>query len=61
MKLEKRRIRASISGAGACCDNAVVERLFGSLKYEWLFNVIHLTRESMKLDVEALYPILQPR
>ncbi|NOR68861.1 MAG: IS3 family transposase [Methylomarinum sp.] len=30
-----------------------MERFFGSLKHEWLLKVIHLTRESMKLDVEA--------
>lgn len=52
-QLKKRKIRASKSGVGACWDNAVVERFFGSLKYEWLFNVIHLTRESIKLDVKA--------
>ncbi|MFU7508229.1 integrase core domain-containing protein, partial [Vibrio cholerae] len=33
-------------------DNAVVERFFGSLKNEWLLNVYHLTRESMKTDAE---------
>ena len=27
-------------------------RFFGNLKHEWLLNVVHLTRESMKLDVE---------
>ncbi len=52
-QLQAREITASMSGKGACWDNAVVERFFGSLKYEWLFNVIHLTRESMKMDVEA--------
>jgi putative transposase len=31
--------------------NAVVERFFGSLKHEWLINVIHLTREGMIKDV----------
>ncbi len=41
-----------MSSVGACLDNAVVERLFGSLKHEWLLKVVHLTRESMKLDVE---------
>lgn len=30
----------------------VVERFFGSLKNEWLLNVVHLTREGMKRDVE---------
>ena len=43
---------ASMSSVGACLDNAVVERFFGSLKNEWLLNIVHLTRETMKLDVE---------
>jgi putative transposase len=34
---------ASMSSVGACLDNAVVERFFGSFKHEWLLNVIHLT------------------
>lgn len=50
--LKDNRIRASMSGKGACWDNAVVERFFGSLKHEWLIKVIHLTRESMKIDVQ---------
>ena len=40
-----------MSGRGNCYDNAVVERFFGSLKYEWLSNVIHLTREGIINDV----------
>ena len=42
-----------MSGRGACLDNAVVERFFGSLKNEWLLNIYHLTRCDMKEDVEA--------
>ena len=42
---------SSMSGKGNCYDNAVVERFFDSLKYEWLTNVIHLTRDSMTNDV----------
>lgn len=42
-----------MSGRGACWDNAVVERFFGSLKNEWLLNIYHLTRNSMKKEVEA--------
>ena len=49
--LKQNTIQASMSGKGACWDNAVVERFFGSLKNEWLLKVIHLTRESMKIDV----------
>nr|WP_230382617.1 IS3 family transposase [Piscirickettsia salmonis] len=51
--LKKHKITASMSSVGACVDNAVVERFFGSLKHEWLLNVIHLTRDTMKEDVEA--------
>ena len=50
--LQKHAIRASMSGVGACWDNAVVERFFGSLKNEWLLKVYHLTRQGMKQDVE---------
>lgn len=50
--LIKHRITASMSSVGACLDNAVVERFFGSLKHEWLAKVVHLNRESMKRDVE---------
>ncbi|WP_080963567.1 integrase core domain-containing protein [Piscirickettsia salmonis] len=51
--MKKHKITASMSSVGACVDNAVVERFFGSLKHEWLLNVIHLTRDTMKEDVEA--------
>ncbi len=44
-------MQSSMSGKGNCYDNAVVERFFGSLKYEWLANVIHLTREGIINDV----------
>jgi putative transposase len=27
-------------------------RFFGSLKNEWLLNIVHLTRKMMKMDVE---------
>ena len=30
----------------------MVERFFGSLKNEWLLKIIHLTIESMKVDVQ---------
>ena len=41
-----------MSRLGACLDNAVVERYFGSLKNEWLLNIVHLTPETRKMDVE---------
>ena len=45
-------IISSMSGKGACWDNAVVERFFGSLKYEWLINVYHINNSSMQIDVD---------
>ena len=50
--LKKRCIQASMSDVGPCWDNAVVERFFGSLKNEWLLKVYHLTRQTMKQNVE---------
>ena len=50
--LDKNNLIPSMSGKGACLDNDVVERFFGSLKNQWLLNVYHLTRERMKKDVE---------
>ena len=44
-------IRASMGSVGACWDNAVVERFFGSLKHDWIFKVTQPTREHMKQDV----------
>ncbi len=44
-------MQSSMSGKGNCYDNAVVERFFGSLKYEWLTNVIRLTRNGVINDV----------
>lgn len=38
---------------GACWDNAVVERFFGSLKHDWIFKVTQPTRDHMKPDVAA--------
>ncbi|WP_353517147.1 IS3 family transposase [Thalassotalea sp. SU-HH00458] len=46
-------IRASMGDVGACWDNAVVERFFGSLKHDWLLKVPQLTRENMRHDVMA--------
>ncbi|WP_155732590.1 IS3 family transposase [Pseudoalteromonas luteoviolacea] len=46
-------IRASMGDVGACWDNAVVERFFGSLKHDWLLKVPQLTREYMRNDVTA--------
>lgn len=38
---------------GACWDNAVVERFFGSLKYDWLLKIPQPTREHMTNDIAA--------
>ena len=46
-------IRASMGDVGACWDNAVVERFFGSLKYDWIFKVYQPTRKHMTQDVAA--------
>ncbi|MFT6790998.1 MAG: putative transposase, partial [Cellvibrionaceae bacterium] len=46
-------IRASMGDVGACWDNAVVERFFGSLKHDWLFKIAQPTRDHMKKDVGA--------
>ncbi|MBB6541543.1 putative transposase [Thalassotalea piscium] len=44
-------VRSSMGDVGACWDNAVVERFFGSLKYGWLLKVAQPTREHMKKGV----------
>lgn len=44
-------VRASMGDVGACWDNAVVERFFGSLKHDWIFKIAQPTREHMKKDV----------
>lgn len=46
-------LRASMGDVGACWDNAVVERFFGSLKHDWIFKIAQPTREHMKEDVAA--------
>lgn len=51
--LGKHGIRSSMGDVGACWDNAVVERFFGSLKHDWILKVQHPTREEMKKDVAA--------
>lgn len=50
-QLEDYKMISSMSGKGNCYDNAIVERFFGSLKHEWLINIIHLTRGGMIRDV----------
>ena len=49
--LKSNGIVASISCVGAYLDNTAVERFFGNLKNGWLVNVAHLTRDSIRLDV----------
>lgn len=46
-------LRASMGDVGACWDNAVIERFFGSLKHDWLLKVPQPTREHMRNDVMA--------
>jgi len=45
--------RSSMGDVGACWDNAVVERFFGSLKHDWIFKIAQPTRKHMKKDVAA--------
>lgn len=52
--LRKNGLRSSMGDVGACWDNAVVERFFGSLKHDWILKVHQPTRDHMKKDV-ALY------
>ena len=51
--LKRYGIRASMGDVGACWDNAVVERFFGSLKHDWIFKVAQPTRDHMTADVAA--------
>ncbi len=51
--LESYGIRASMGDVGACWDNAVVERFFGSLKHDWGLKIPQPTRDGMKKDVTA--------
>ena len=51
--LKRLHCRSSMGDVGACWDNAVVERFFGSLKHDWLFKVAQPTREHMTQDVAA--------
>lgn len=44
-------LRSSMGDVGACWDNAVMERFWGSLKHEWLLLVPQPTRAGMKQDV----------
>ncbi len=45
------KMRSSMGDVGACWDNAVVERFFGSLKHDWILKVHQSTREHIKKDV----------
>ena len=51
--LAKKGLRSSMGDVGACWDNAVVERFFGSLKHDWILKVHQPTRKHMKNDVAA--------
>ena len=42
-----------MSRKGDCWDNAVAESFFGSLKVEWLDDVVHDTRTQATRDVFA--------
>ena len=51
--LRRRGLRSSMGDVGACWDNAVVERFFGSLKHDWILKIHQPTRKHMKKDVAA--------
>ncbi|MCK4843123.1 MAG: integrase core domain-containing protein, partial [Methylococcales bacterium] len=51
--LDGHGVRVSMGDVGTCWDNAVVERFFGSLKYDWVFKIAQSTHEHMKNDVAA--------
>ena len=46
-------VKASMGDVGACWDNAVVERFFGSLKYDWIFKNPQSTRANLRKDVAS--------
>ena len=46
-------LRSSMGDVGACWDNAVMERFWGSLKHEWLLLVPQPTRAGMEQDVST--------
>ena len=52
--IEVYSVRAGKGDVGACWDNALVERFFGSLKYDCIFKIHQPTREPMATDV-AVY------
>lgn len=49
--LQRFDITPSMGDVGACWDNAVVERFFGSLKHDWILKVAQLTRAHLRADV----------
>lgn len=51
--LASQGLRTSMGKVGACWDNAVVERFFGSLKHDWLLKAHQPTRDHTTQDVAA--------
>lgn len=51
--LKSYKMRSSMGDVGACWDNAVVERFFGSLKHDWILKVNQPTRDHLRQDVSA--------
>ena len=47
------KMRASMGDVGACWDNAVVERFFGSLKHDWILKIAQPTRAHMKKALQG--------
>ena len=42
---------SSMSGKGACWDNAVMERFFKSLKHEWIYKDIMKNHDKTRIDI----------
>jgi putative transposase len=51
--LRNQGLWSSMGDVGACWDNAIVERFFGSLKHDWILKIHQLTRSHMKRDVAS--------
>jgi len=58
--LTKQGIKQSMGDVGACWDNAVVERFFGSLKHDWILNSTRNLRVYGS-RCNCLYEVLQPK
>lgn len=49
--LQACQVKASMSGAGNCYDNAVAESFFSTLKMELIYQTVYLSREEAMTDI----------